>query len=125
MKPGMPVLFGEMDRALFLCLPGNPVSSLATFLTLGRALLDGLQRRREPRPQWKAVLRAPWRKTHERLEFLRGWMESGDDGRLQVMPNAADASHQLRAVADSNALIVLPEGARDYSAGDVVDVIGC
>lgn len=125
MKPGMPVLFGEMDRALFLCLPGNPVSSLATFLTLGRALLDGLQRRREPRLQWKAVLRAPWRKTHERLEFLRGWMESGDDGRLQVMPNAADASHQLRAVADSNALIVLPEGARDYSAGDVVDVIGC
>ena len=125
MKPGMPVLFGEMDRALFLCLPGNPVSSLATFLTLGRALLDGLQRRREPRPQWRAVLCAPWRKTHERLEFLRGWMESGDDGRLQVTPNAADASHQLRAVADSNALIVLPEGARDYSAGDVVDVIGC
>lgn len=125
MKPGMPVLFGEMDRALFLGLPGNPVSVLATFMTLGRGLLDGLQRRREPRPQWKAVLGAPWRKTHERLEFLRGWLDSASDGRLQVMPNAADASHQLRAAADSNALIVLPEGVRDYRAGDVVDVIGC
>jgi molybdopterin molybdotransferase len=123
MKPGMPVLFGEMDRALFLGLPGNPVSVLATFLTLGRDLLDGLQRRREPRPRWKAVLAAPWRKTHERLEFLRGWMDSAPDGRLQVMPNAADASHQLRAAADSNALIVLPEGAKDYRAGDVVDVV--
>ena len=40
MKPGMPVLFGEMDRALFLGLPGNPVSVLATFLTLGRELLN-------------------------------------------------------------------------------------
>lgn len=45
MKPGMPLLFGEWDRALFLCLPGNPVSTLATMLTLGRALLDGLQGR--------------------------------------------------------------------------------
>ncbi len=125
MKPGMPVLFGEMDRALFLCLPGNPVSALATFLTLGRELLDGLQRRREARPQWKAVLRAPWRKTHERLEFLRGWLEGAPDGRLQVTPNVADASHHLRAAADSNALIVLPEGLRDYAAGDIVDVIGC
>lgn len=125
MKPGMPVLFGEMDRALFLGLPGNPVSVLATFLTLGRGVLDGMQRRREPRPHWKAVLAAPWRKTHERLEFLRGQLASAPDGRLQVTPNAADASHQLRAAADSNALIVLPEGAHDYRAGDVVDVIGC
>ena len=125
MKPGMPVLFGELDRALFLCLPGNPVSVLATFLTLGRDLLDGLQRRHEPRPRWKAVLGAPWRKTHDRLEFLRGWLDGTPDGRLLVMPNAADASHQLRAAADSNALIVLSEGARDYRAGDVIDVIGC
>jgi len=125
MKPGMPLLFGDMDRALFLGLPGNPVSVLATFLTLGRELLDGLQRRRESRPQWKAVLTAPWRKTHARLEFLRGGLGSAADGRLQVTPNAADASHQLRAAADSNALIVLPEGAHDYRAGDVVDVIGC
>lgn len=125
MKPGMPVLFGDMDRALFLGLPGNPVSVLATFLTLGRELLDGLQRRRESRPQWKAVLTAPWRKTHARLEFLRGGLGSAADGRLQVTPNAADASHHLRAAADSNALIVLPEGAHDYRVGDVVDVIGC
>jgi molybdopterin molybdotransferase len=125
MKPGMPVLFGEMDRALFLCLPGNPVSTLATFLTLGRELLDGLQRRSDARPQWRAVLAAPWRKTHERLEFLRGWMDMAPDGRVQVTPNAADASHQLRAAADSNALIVLPEGAREYRAGDVVEVIAC
>ncbi|MEL1264350.1 molybdopterin-binding protein [Pseudoxanthomonas putridarboris] len=124
MKPGMPVLFGQMDRALFLCLPGNPVSTLATFLTLGRALLDGLQGRREPRPQWKARLKAAWRKSHDRLEFLRGRLDGGQDGRLHVVPNGADASHQLRAAADSNALIVLPEGARDYASGDVVDVIG-
>ena len=123
MKPGMPVLFGEWDRALFLCLPGNPVSTLATLLTLGRALLDGLQGRDDPRHAWQAHLGAAWRKGHARLEFLRGELMPDGRGGLRVLPNAADASHQLRAAADSNALIVLPEGVHDYAEGDVVDVI--
>lgn len=123
MKPGMPVLFGEWDRALFLCLPGNPVSTLATFLTLGRALLDGLQGRDDPRPVWQARLGSAWRKGHARLEFLRGHLAPDGQGGLRVAPNAADASHQLRAAADSNTLIVLPEGVRDYAEGDVVDVL--
>ena len=36
-SPGMPVLFGRLGEAHFLGLPGNPVSVLATFLTLARA----------------------------------------------------------------------------------------
>ena len=123
MKPGMPVLFGQWDRALFLSLPGNPVSTLATFLTLGRTLLDGLQGRDDPRPAWQARLGVAWRKEHARLEFLRGQLAPDGAGGLRVVPNAADASHQLRAAADSNALIVLPEGPRDYAEGDIVDVL--
>jgi molybdopterin molybdotransferase len=123
MKPGMPVLFGEMDRALFLGLPGNPVSVLATFLTLGRDLLDGLQGRAEPRARRFAKLEAPWSKSHERLEFLRGRLEYGDDVVLRVLPNPADASHRLRGAAESDALIVLAEGAREYEADDIVEVI--
>src|SRR5688500_473177 len=75
MKPGMPVLFGQLDRALFLGLPGNPVSVLATFLTLGRKLLDGLQGRAEPHARRFAKLSAPWKKPHARLEFLRGRLQ--------------------------------------------------
>ena len=124
MKPGMPVLFGGLDRALFLGLPGNPVSVLATFLTLGRELLDGLQGRVEPRARRFARLSAPWNKSHERLEFLRGRLEYGEDAMLRVRPNAADASHRLRGAAESDALIVLAEGPRDYEADDVMEVIG-
>lgn len=125
MKPGMPVLFadgGTLGPALFLCLPGNPVSVLATFLALGRPLLDGLQGR-APRPAWRARLASPWRKAHERLEFLRGRLRCEADGTLQVEPNPADGSHRMRAAADSDALIVLEEGVRDYAAGTVVTVL--
>ncbi|MCW5581123.1 MAG: molybdopterin molybdotransferase MoeA, partial [Luteimonas sp.] len=123
-KPGMPALFadgGTLGPALFLCLPGNPVSVLATCLALARPLLDGLQGR-EPRPHWRARLASPWRKGHERLEFLRGRLSATMDGILQVEPNPADGSHRMRGAADSDALIVLDEGAREYPAGAVVEV---
>ena len=123
MKPGMPVLFGEMGRALFLGLPGNPVSVLATFLTLGRDLLDGLQGRTEPRARGFARLSASWSKSHERLEFLRGRVKYGADAVLLVLPNPADASHRLRGAAESDVLIVLAEGPREYAAGDIVEII--
>ncbi|EEF93642.1 molybdopterin binding domain protein, partial [Catenibacterium mitsuokai DSM 15897] len=48
MRPGMPLLLASMDQARFLGLPGNPVSVLATYLSFGRALIDGLQGRVEP-----------------------------------------------------------------------------
>ncbi len=126
MRPGMPLLLaegGSLGGALFLCLPGNPVSVLATYLTLGRALLDGLQGRTAPRPRWRARLASEWHKSHDRLEFLRGRLLSRDDGTLSVEPNPADGSHRMRAAADSNALILLPEGVSEYPVDSVVDVL--
>jgi molybdopterin molybdotransferase len=145
MRPGMPLLFAEsrpdapddvlaageypsgsrkpMGEALFLCLPGNPVSVLATYLTLGRTLLEGLQGRAEPRPRLRARLHSVWRKTHDRLEFLRGRLFCDDTGQLHVEPNPADGSHRMRAAADSDALIVLGEAEQTLEAGSVVDVL--
>ena len=126
MKPGMPVLFaggGGLGDALFLCLPGNPVSVLATYLALARPLLDRMQGRALPRPRWRARLASPWRKAHDRLEFLRGRLRQDAEGRLEVEPNPADGSHRMRAAADSDALVVLEAGARDYPAGAPVDVL--
>ena len=124
MKPGMPLLFGTLDQALLLALPGNPVSVLATFLTLGRELLDGLQGATEAQSLRFARLATPWKKSHGRREFLRGWLQYGEDAVLRVLPNPADASHRLCAAAQSDALIVLPEGECDYEVDDLVQVLG-
>ncbi len=123
MRPGMPLLFGTLGQGLLLGLPGNPVSVLATWLALGRTLVDGLQGRAEPRLRLRARLAQPWSKRHERLEFLRGRLQAGDDGILRVQPNPADGSHRLRGAADSDALIVLPEGERELDAGETVEVL--
>ena len=123
MKPGMPLLFGTLDQARVLGLPGNPVSVLATYLSFGRALIDGLQGRTEPRPSWRAQLIAPLDKSHPRREFIRARLHAGDNGALHVQPNPATGSHRLRAAAEANALIVVPEGPQRLAAGTVVEVI--
>ena len=123
MKPGMPVLFGALDRALLLGLPGNPVSVFATYATLGRRLLDGLQGRTEARRQWRARLAAPIEKPHARREFQRGRLEAGEDGTLRVHPDTATGSHRLHAAAMADALIVVPDGPQSLAEGDVVDVL--
>lgn len=123
MKPGMPVLFGSIDQARLLGLPGNPVSVMATYLTLGRALIDGLQGCTQPRPTWRARLLSAIDKPHPRREFVRGVLSSADDGSLQVEPNPATGSHRLRVAAQSNALVVVPDGPQALAKGAIVDVM--
>lgn len=123
MKPGMPALLASVDVASVLALPGNPVSVLATYMTLGRALLDGVQGRTDPRPSWRARLTAPVNKTHPRREFVRGTLHCDADGMLRVEANPATASNRLRAAADSQALIVVGEGAQHLDVDAVVDVL--
>ena len=123
MKPGMPLLFGQVGKTLFLGLPGNPVSVLATFLSLGRRLLDGLQGRGEPRSLLRAQLSQSINKQHARLEFMRGDLHIDNQGMISVTPNAATGSHRLRAAAESNALIMLPEGEGNIASGAMMRVL--
>lgn len=123
MKPGMPLLFGALEQARFLGLPGNPVSVLATWLTLGRALVDGLQGRAAPRPRLYARLTAPVEKAHPRREFLRGRLQGAADGSLKVAPSGATGSHRLCAAAEADVLIVVPEGPQRCAAGTVLEVL--
>jgi molybdopterin molybdotransferase len=122
MRPGMPVLFGAWGRSLVLGLPGNPVSVLATFRRLALPLLDAMQSRIDRAPALRARLLAPVSKSHARLEFRRARLSCDAQGQLGAVSHPATGSHQQRGASDSNALIVLPEAARELELGAVVDV---
>lgn len=122
-KPGMPVLLGELDGTLILGLPGNPVAVLACFLVLGRRLIDRLEGVAGLRSQYFARLRRAVEKRHQRLEFMRGVLRSDPDGVLRVIPDDATGSHRLAAASRANALIVLPEDPCLLEADTVVPVV--
>ena len=123
MKPGHPFLCGEIGKAIVFGLPGNPVSSLATFLTLVKPALMAMQGASAEARTWRARLAVPLRKKHERTEYLRARLESGDDGVLRATPVERQGSGMMAGVAEADALVVIPESAQTLDEGDVVEVL--
>lgn len=123
MKPGMPMLCGEIGRALVFALPGNPVSSFATFLMLVRPGLMAMQGVREETRRWRARLGAPVHKKHDRTEFLRARFMIGEDGAATATPVARQGSGMLRGVAEADCFVVVPADRHDIAAGDVVEIL--
>jgi molybdopterin molybdotransferase len=79
-KPGKPLAFGEVRRAdgssaLFIGLPGNPVSSFITFLLMVRPLLLRLQGASQLDPH----------RTTLRADFVRARRNAA--GGLELFPN--------------------------------------
>jgi molybdopterin molybdotransferase len=123
MKPGMPFLCGEIGRAIVFALPGNPVSSLATFLALVEPALRTMQGDETPARRWRARLAEPVRKKHDRTEFLRARIVCGDDGVLRAGPIERQGSGMMGGAAEADALVVVPEDVRSLDEGDLVDVL--
>jgi len=123
MKPGMPFLCGRVGSALVCALPGNPVSGIATFLTLVQPALEALQGATTTAPKLRARLKTPVRKQHSRAEFQRAQLECDESGVLWATSLKRQGSGMLRGVAEADALIMLPEAARDYAAGEVLPIL--
>jgi molybdopterin molybdotransferase len=120
LKPGMPTLFGEIGACLYFGLPGNPVASAVTYRVLvGFALRAMLGVTTVPKPM-RARLDAPLHKRHARAEFARCSLRVDDAGVQWATLHAKQGSGMLRGLAETDALALLPEDAREYVAGDVV-----
>jgi molybdopterin molybdotransferase len=120
-KPGKPLAFGEVRRpdgshAWFMGLPGNPVSSLVTFMLLVRPVLLRLQGATQlaARP---LDLRADfdWPRPDKRREFLRVRLNAA--GGLDLFPN--QSSGVLTSMVWADGLVDNPPG-RAIAAGDPV-----
>lgn len=124
MKPGMPVLCGEIDGSLVFALPGNPVSTIATFLALVRPALLAMQGANDADGRvWKARLAVPILKKHDRTEFMRVHLDVRDDAAWWATPLPAQGSGMLSGLAGADALIVVAEGTHALEAGAVVEVM--
>jgi molybdopterin molybdotransferase len=120
LKPGMPTLFGEIGACLYFGLPGNPVASAVTYRVLvGFALRAMLGVTAVPKPM-RARLDAPLHKRHARTEFARCSLRVDDAGVQWATLHAKQGSGMLRGLAETDALALLPEDAREYAEGDVV-----
>ncbi len=111
-KPGKPLAFGQVHRpdgsaALFIGLPGNPVSSFVTFLIAVAPVLRALQGRPGALPQ-SLPMRADfdWPKPDKRREFLR--VRRNAQGGLELFAN--QSSGVLTSAVWADGLVDNPPG---------------
>ena len=99
MKRGRPLAFGEVGKAFFIGLPGNPVSSFVTFLIFVRPFLLRTQGVAEVAPR-ALGLRSDfdWPRPDARREFLRARRNSA--GGLDLYPTQDSAVLTSTAWAD-------------------------
>ena len=125
-KPGKPLAFGAVRRsgaseageALFVGLPGNPVSSFVTFLVAVAPLLRAWQGM--PGPATPATpMRADfdWPRPDRRREFLR--VRRSAAGGVELYPN--QSSGVLTSTVWADGLVDNPPG-QAIARGDVVQV---
>lgn len=123
MKPGKPLAFGKVNHAVFIGLPGNPVSVMATFYQFA---LPTLRRMMGQNDIESVIVKVPCnnklKKRPGRTDFQRGILSRNDKGELVVDGTGMQASHILSGMSRANCFIILPLESGDIEAGTIVDV---
>lgn len=116
MKPGKPLAFGRVARAVFVGLPGNPVSSFVTFLLAVAPVLRTMQGMEAAFPSaFNVRADFDWPRPDRRREFLRVKLNAA--GGLDLFPN--QSSGVLTSTVWADGLVDNPPG-QVIRAGDAV-----
>jgi molybdopterin molybdotransferase len=125
-RPAKPFAFGVLadSGTPVFGLPGNPVSAMVSFELFVRPALRLLSGHSVLH---RTVVRARsvsdlHRQSDGKLHLLRASLSVDEQGAWLVSTTGQQESHQLHAMSEANALVLLPDGA-GVNAGATVDVL--
>lgn len=122
-KPGKPLVFGNIEQIPFFGLPGNPVSVMVTFMILVRpALFKRMGKHAHQSLQIKVPVTHSIHRKPGRQEYQRGIL-SIDNNQLQVTALSAQGSHILNSMVRANCLLVLPAESHVINAEECIFVL--
>ncbi|MFA7413754.1 MAG: gephyrin-like molybdotransferase Glp [Rhizobium sp.] len=123
MRPGKPLMVGDLGDMRVLGLPGNPISSMVCGLLFLEPLLRKLNRRpplsREIMARTATVL-AP---NDKRQDYLRARLMRDGDGNLFAESFGKQDSSMMKIFANSDCLIIRPPHAPELSVGAETPVL--
>jgi len=118
LRPGKPTWFGTRGETLVLGLPGNPVSTVVTFLLFGRPALAKLQGADPAEPHVRARLTEDVTPTAGRDEMVRVRLDG-----TSATPTGPQGSHVLTSLLGADGLARVPAAENVLTAGTEVDVL--
>lgn len=120
-RPGKPLIFGELKKVPFIGLPGNPVSALVCGHLFVRTAIEVLQGRKAVHPPLvPLVLEADLKANDSRRDYLRAQITVGTDGVWYAAPLNRQDSSLLTALATSHCLVMREVQAPAAQKGDPV-----
>lgn len=123
-KPGRPLMLGQLAQTPFIGLPGNPAAAMVTFLRFARPLILRLAGATAVDPLLFNVRAAFSRKkkTHRR-EFVRVRLMRSDDGEMEAHAFPREGAGIMSSLVEADGLVELPEGMTQLDAGTMVEVL--
>jgi molybdopterin molybdotransferase len=122
-KPGKPLAYGRIGHSHFFGLPGNPVSTIVTFLMLVKPMLAQMTgARRTATLAVTATLEVGIAHEPGRVEYQRGTYSTAG-GAVHVRPTSDQSSNRLGSFYGANCLIEIPRESRDLARGDGVTIL--
>lgn len=119
MRPGKPLAYGTYHGVPYLGLPGNPVSAMVSFERFARAaILKMAGHTNLERPQIQVEVQEKLT-SDGRESYLRAVVEKRD-GRYVATTSGSQDSHVISSLVKANALLIIPEGCTQVSAGETL-----
>ncbi|AKI00822.1 molybdopterin biosynthesis enzyme [Hoeflea sp. IMCC20628] len=123
MRPGKPLMSGNLGPMRVLGLPGNPASSLVCAHLFLEPLVTRLGGRPDPDRMKKAILTKDMPENDQRQDYIRSDLATGPNGQLTATPAAHQDSSLIKVFADARCLIIRPPFALPAKAGSTCDVL--
>jgi molybdopterin molybdotransferase len=124
MRPGKPLLIGEVGGIPMLGLPGNPASAAVTFELFARPALLTLQGASQPHRRRIAVRVGETVETPRALEtYLRVRLSEAGDGIPVATLSGGQSSSMLRSLSGADGLMVVPAGVDRVEEGELLTAL--
>lgn len=126
-QPGKPLVFGELPRSAaalpLFGLPGNPISSAATFLLFAAPVLAALAGSSERLPRFETAVPARDVKGKPDLTRFVPASTTVQDNGAWVTPVGSQGSGDLAAFARADCFLMVPEGVDHLPAGSPARIL--
>ena len=124
MRPGKPMMHGQLGSMRVLGLPGNPVSSYVCALLFLVPLIRALSGRQEVNlVRETARLGRDIGTNDGREDYQRAFLHRDSKGELIATPVSSQDSSLLANLAIAGALVVRPPFAKAASAGSLCEIV--
>mgnify|MGYP001376144241 CR=1 FL=1 len=124
MRPGKPLIFGQIKNTPILGLPGNPVSTMVCGAVFVRPAIDKmLGIYSDQKSEAKALLAEPVPENDERQDYIRAITFINKEGIKVVKAFDHQDSSMMKVLAQANCLIIRPPFDSKRSTGDEVKLI--